>query len=416
MQENLARGRKKTTAMTTPLLTLPTARTGDFKIVSSVSAAHFVSHYYILLLPPLFDFIRSDYGLSFTELSLALTAFNIVSAAFQTPAGFLVDRLGARTILVGGLVLGASGFAVAAAVHSYWLLVAMFAIAGLGNTAYHPADYAMLSDHVSPERMGRAFSIHTFAGMLGSAVAPASLLVLQQLVGWRGAFFAAAALGLAVAALLVLTRDDAETRRPARAKPQAADRDGGWSLLLSPPIMRNLAFFVLLAIVSGGVQNYSVLALASLYETPLTLGNGALTAYLLLSTIGILAGGMLVGRVSSVLVATVGTLATGLAVLLVGATELGPILLILIMSIGGFATGIVMPSRDMIVREVTPPGSFGKVFGFVTTGFNIGGIVSPLIYGALMDHGNPRAVFLLIAASCVVSIMTIIPGWRPRRA
>jgi len=402
--------------MTAPLLTLPSARTGDFKIVSSVSAAHFVSHYYILLLPPLFDFIRSDYGLSFTELSLALTAFNIVSAAFQTPTGFLVDRLGARTILVGGLVLGASGFAVAAAVHSYWLLVAMFAIAGLGNTAYHPADYAMLSDHVSPERMGRAFSIHTFAGMLGSAVAPASLLVLQQLVGWRGAFFAAAALGLAVAALLVFTRDDAETQRPARAKPQAADRDGGWSLLLSPAIMRNLAFFVLLAIVSGGVQNYSVVALASLYETPLTLGNGALTAYLLLSTIGILAGGMLVGRVSSVLVATVGTLATGLAVLLVGATELGPILLILTMSIGGFATGIVMPSRDMIVREVTPPGSFGKVFGFVTTGFNIGGIVSPLIYGALMDHGNPRAVFLLIAASCVVSIMTIIPGWRLTRS
>ena len=401
--------------MTAPLLTLPSARTGDFKIISSVSAAHFVSHYYILLLPPLFDVIRSDYGLSFTELSLALTAFNIVSAAFQTPAGFLVDRLGARTILVGGLLLGACGFAVAAAVHSYWLLVAMFGIAGLGNTAYHPADYAMLSDHVSPERMGRAFSIHTFAGMLGSAVAPASLLVLQQLVGWRGAFFAAAALGLAVAALLVFTRDDAETQRPARAKPQAADRDGGWSLLLSPAIMRNLAFFVLLAIVSGGVQNYSVVALASLYETPLTLGNGALTAYLLLSTIGILAGGMLVGRVSSVLVATVGTLATGLAVLLVGATELGPILLILTMSIGGFATGIVMPSRDMIVREVTPPGSFGKVFGFVTTGFNIGGIVSPLIYGALMDHGNPRAVFLLIAASCVVSIMTIIPGWRLHR-
>jgi len=401
--------------MTAPLLTLPSARTGDFKIISSVSAAHFVSHYYILLLPPLFDVIRSDYGLSFTELSLALTAFNIVSAAFQTPAGFLVDRLGARTILVGGLLLGACGFAVAAAVHSYWLLVAMFGIAGLGNTAYHPADYAMLSDHVSPERMGRAFSIHTFAGMLGSAVAPASLLILQQLVGWRGAFFAAAALGLAVAALLVFTRDDAETQRPARAKPQAADRDGGWSLLLSPAIMRNLAFFVLLAIVSGGVQNYSVVALASLYETPLTLGNGALTAYLLLSTIGILAGGMLVGRVSSVLVATVGTLATGLAVLLVGATELGPILLILTMSIGGFATGIVMPSRDMIVREVTPPGSFGKVFGFVTTGFNIGGIVSPLIYGALMDHGNPRAVFLLIAASCVVSIMTIIPGWRLHR-
>jgi MFS family permease len=399
--------------MTTPLLTWPKARASDFRIIACVSAAHFVSHYYILLLPPLFALVRSDYGVSFTELGLALTAFNIVSAAFQTPTGFLVDRLGARTILIAGLVLGAGGFAIAAAVHSYWVLVAMFAVAGLGNTAYHPADYALLSEHVSTERMGRAFSIHTFAGMLGSAVAPASLLFMQEFVGWRGAFLAAATLGLIVAAILVMARDDAESRdRPTRTKPRTADDRAAWQLLLSPAILRNLAFFVLLNIISGGVQNYSVVALSALYGTPLSLANGALTAYLLLSTVGILIGGMLVGRVPSMLVATIGTLATGLAILLVGVTALGPILLILTMSIGGFATGVVMPSRDMLVRDVTPPGSFGKVFGFVTTGFNIGGVVSPLIYGALMDHGNPQAVFLLAAASCLVCIVTIATGRR----
>jgi MFS transporter, FSR family, fosmidomycin resistance protein len=391
-------------------LRLSFARTHDFKVISSVSAAHFVSHYYILLLPPLFAFIRRDYGVSYTELGLALTAFNIVSAALQTPAGFLVDRFGARRILIAGLLLGACGFAIAAASHSYWVLVAMFAIAGLGNTAYHPADYAILSDHVSAERLGRAFSIHTFAGMLGSAVAPASLLFLQDVVGWRGAFFAAASLGAAVAALLVFSRDGAEpSAETASSKPRPQD-NAGWQVLLSPAIVRNLAFFVLLAIISGGVQNYSVVALQALHGTALGLGNLALTAYLLASTIGILVGGALVGRVSSMLVATIGTLVTGLAILLVGAFAFGPSLLIATMSIGGFATGIVMPSRDMIVREVTPAGSFGKVFGFVTTGFNIGGIVSPLIFGALMDHHNPRAVFLLVAASCVVSILTVASG------
>ena len=397
-----------------PPLTLRSARAGDFRIIFCISAAHFVSHYYILLLPPLFAFIRSDYGVSYTELGLALAAFNVVSAAFQTPTGFLVDRVGARTILIGGLLLGACGFAIAAAVHSYWVLVAMFAIAGLGNTAYHPADYAILSEHVSPERMGRAFSIHTFSGMLGSAVAPASLLFLQDIVGWRGAFFAAAALGLAAAGLLAVQREDVTEAHaaPLRAK-QASDRSSvGWQLLLSPAIIRNLLFFALLAIISGGIQNYSVVALAALYGTPLTIGNAALTVYLLVTTVGILAGGMLVGRVSSTLVATLGVLITGLAVLLVGTVDLGVVLLLLTMSIGGFATGVAMPSRDMIVREVTPAGSFGKVFGFVTTGFNISGIVSPLIFGALMDHGSPRMVFLLVAASCVVAIATVVTGRR----
>jgi MFS family permease len=99
------------------------------RLVTSISAAHFVSHYYIILLPPLFEIVRADYSVSYTELGLALTIFNVVSAVLQTPAGFLVDRFGARPLLIGGLLLGACAFVIAGVVHSFWVLLAMFAVA-----------------------------------------------------------------------------------------------------------------------------------------------------------------------------------------------------------------------------------------------------------------------------------------------
>jgi len=398
---------------------LAPTRASDLKVIATVSAAHFVSHYYIILLPPLFMFVKAEYGVTYTQLGLALVAFNVVSAALQTPAGFLADRVGARAVLVAGMLLGATAFAIAGLVDSFWVLVAMFAVAGVGNTVYHPADYALLSHHVSPERIGQAFSIHTFAGMLGSAVAPASLLLMHDIAGWRGAFLGAAALGLAVAAVLACQRQAlAEPPQPsAKTAPAKAgnDSDNGLRLLLAGPIVRNLVFFVLLALISGGLQNFSVVALGALFGTPPAIANTALSGYLLLSAIGVLAGGLIVARTPRHgLVATIGLLVLALTTVVVGLVDLGAVLLIAVMALGGFFNGVIMPSRDMIVREVTPPGSFGKVFGFVTTGFNIGGIVSPLIYGAIMDQGDPRAIFLMAAACCLVSVATV--ATRPRRA
>jgi MFS transporter, FSR family, fosmidomycin resistance protein len=396
-------------------------RSGDVRIIGLISAAHFVSHYYILLLPPLFAFIRADYGVSYTELGLAIATFNIVSAAFQTPAGFLIDWIGARLILIAGLALGAAAVMAMGLVPSFWVLVVMMALNGLANTVYHPADYAILSHLVSSERIGHAFSVHTFSGMLGTALAPASLLFLQSLVGWRGALVIAATFGFAVAALLAVQSerlfDRVQPKLKARPALAGDAADPGWRLLLRGPILQNLLFFVLLAITSGGISNYSVVALGALYDTPLSVANTALSSFLLLSALGVLVGGLLVGRTARHgTVASLGLLAMGLAVLLVGAADLGTVLLILAMAAGGLANGIVMPSRDMIVREVTPPGSFGKVFGFVTTGFNIGGIVAPPIYGALMDHGHPRAVFLLVGISSLVAIVTVATRARPAGA
>jgi MFS family permease len=391
---------------------LGASRTPHVRIVGAVSAAHFVSHYYFMLLAPLLPFVRADFGVSYTEIGLAIAIFNGVSAAVQTPAGFLVDRLGARALLIAGLVIGAGAFVVAGMTQSFWVLLAMFGVAGIGNTVYHPADYSLLSHHVPSQHIGHAFSIHTFAGMLGSALAPPSLLAMQTLWGWRGAFIGAGILGFAVALLLLAMRTDKTVAAPLPAKEEGR---GDWRVLLSGPILLNLLFFALLAVMSFGLYNYSVVALAALYGTPVAAGNTALSGYLLLSAAGVLAGGLLATRTARHgAVAAAGLAFMALAAALIASVDLGVVLTIATMSAAGFASGVIMPSRDMIVRAVTPAGSFGKVFGFVTNGFNIGGIVSPLLFGAVMDHGSPRLVFMGVAAFAVIAIVTVLP--KPRRA
>jgi MFS transporter, FSR family, fosmidomycin resistance protein len=395
--------------------TVGIARPSYFRVVGAVSAAHFVSHYYIILLAPLLPFVRDAYDVSYTEIGLAFAAFNIVSAVGQTPAGFLVDRIGARALLVAGLLTGAGAFILAGVIDSFWMLVAMFALAGVGNTVYHPADYALLSQHVPSDRIGQAFSFHTFAGMLGSAVAPATLLIMQSQWGWRGAFVGAGMLGIATAAVLLAMRENSAVQpKPAVSRTGADDATSGWRLLLSAQILLNLFLFALLAMISAGLYNYSVVALGALYGTPVTTANAALSGNLLLSAIGVLLGGVLVGRTTRhAVVATIGLAAMALFTVLIAEVDLSALALIAAMSLIGLFSGVIMPSRDMIVREITPPGSFGKVFGFVTTGFNIGGIVAPLIFGAIMDHGNPQLVFLAVAAFCVIAVLTV--GVRPRR-
>jgi len=390
------------------------ARAPYVRVVGAVSAAHFVSHYYFIALAPLIPFVRDEYRVSYTEIGLVFAVFNIVTAVFQIPAGFLVDRLGARLPLILGLIIGATTFVVAGIVDSFWVMIAMFAVAGIGNTVYHPADYAWLSQQVPSDRIGQAFSVHTFAGMMGSAVAPASLLLMQSLWGWRGAFIGAGVLGLAVAILVLLVREGPPAVTGTGAHRSSDKPDVGWTLLFSTPILLNVGFFILLAMMSSGLYNYSAVALGALHGTPITTANAALTGNLLFTAAGVLIGGLVVVRTKRHgMVAIVGLTATALPIALIGVGDLGAVGLIAAMSLAGLFSGLIMPSRDMIVRDVTPPGSFGKVFGFVSNGFNIGGIVSPPIFGAVMDHGSPRMVFLLVAAFSLLAIVTV--ATRPKR-
>jgi FSR family fosmidomycin resistance protein-like MFS transporter len=407
----------------TQTISVPARRFGELRFVAPICVAHFLSHYYMILLAPLFAFVRADYGVSYTDLALALTAFNVVSAALQTPTGFLVDRVGARVVLIAGVALGATAFAVAGLVHSYVVFIAMFAVAGLGNTVYHPADYSLLSDHTPPARVSQVFSFHTFSGILGSAVAPATLLAMQSQFGWRGAFVGAAILGFAVLLLLIVQRPTpadrlAEKRRRAATTDAAAEashsKDRGWRLLLSPPIILNLCFFILISVM-GGLNNFLVVALGALYGTPDTMANVALTALLLMNALGVLAGGALAARTSRhAMVAALGLALAGITTAFVGFAGSSSAMLVLLTSLTGLFVGIVSPSRDMLVRAVTPPGAFGRVFGFVSSGFNVGSMIAPTIYGMMMDHGAPRELFLFSAACSILCIGTVIYGFSSR--
>ena len=402
----------------TQAVSIPAGRFGEWRVVGPVCAAHFLSHYYMIMLAPLFVFVRADYGVSYTELGLALTGFNVASALFQTPAGFLVDRIGARSVLIAGVAVGAAAFAVAGIVNSFAVFIAMYAVAGIGNAAYHPADYSLLSEYAPPSRLGQVFSYHTFAGILGSAVAPATLLAMASHYGWRGAHVGAAILGVAVVALLLAQRPTAEDRaterRRAATRTESSGQDYGWRFLLSPPIMLNLCFFILLSL-GGGLQTFLVVALAALYGTSNALANVALTALLTASALGVLAGGVLAARARNhVAVAGLGLALAGATTALVGFIDFSSFALVLMMSLSGFFGGLVAPSRDLLVRSATPEGAFGRVFGFVSTGFNIGSMIAPMIYGAFMDRGEPRALFLLSAASSILCIGTVFLGSQRR--
>jgi len=408
--------------MTQAAEVLPAARASETRLVASVCLAHLVSHYYIVLLAPLFVFIRADYGVTYTELAFALTFFHLVSTVLQTPAGFLIDRTDARLNLVAGLLLGASAIAVAGLVNSFWVFIAMFGVLGIANTVFHPADYSLLSTHVPAERLTKAFSYHTCAGMAGSALAPVTLLFMQGFVGWRGAFLAASMFGF-IAALVVLLQREPPVERPRRPAPvqdrsapeQPAD---GWKLLLSAPILLNLAFFIALSMVSDGLNQFLVVGLVAAHNTPLALANTALTVLLTMIAIGVLVGGVIAARTPRHnLVAGCGLFVTGLVSATIGFWDPGVLLLFALVTLSGLATGMTMPSRDMIVRNVTPHGSFGKVFGFVSTGLHVGGVIAPMIFGQLLDHGQPRFVFFFIATCAMVAVSIVTFGaWRSRRA
>lgn len=374
----------------------------SLRTLTGISVAHWVSHFHLFVLPMLFPYLKAQLGVGYIELGFALTVFGLVSGLTQAPIGYLADHIGARKVLLIGLTLGGLALIMLGLHLSYTSLILCAALLGLANSVYHPCDYAILSAHMDVRRMGRAFSIHTFAGFLGGAVAPAIMAALVATVGGLGALIVAGAVGPAVALLLFTVGIPDASSADRRA-------DGGSTAkqsIMTPAIIMLTVFFMLLGLSNAGISNFGVVALMTGYGITFPAANIALTAFLGAGAAGVLAGGYLADRTTrhgQVAAACFGI--NAVIMLVIATTGLPSMVLTAAMGTAGFLGGVIAPSRDMLVRNAAPPGAAGRAFGIVSTGFNFSGILSPLLYGWVMDQNMPHWVF---GASVVFMVLTVI--------
>lgn len=374
----------------------------SLRTLAAISVAHWVSHFHIFVLPMLFPYLKAQLGVGYIELGFALTVFGLVSGLTQAPIGYLADHIGARKVLLIGLCVGGLSLILLGMNLSYTSLILCAALLGLANSVYHPCDYAILSAHMDVRRMGRAFSVHTFAGFLGGAVAPAIMAALVAWLGGLGALIAAGAVGPVAALLLIAVGIPDASSADRKAEGAAAPRQS----VITPAIIMLTFFFMLLGLSNAGISNFGVVALMTGYGVTFSAANIALTAFLGASAAGVLAGGYLADRTArhgQVAAACFGI--NAIIMLVIATTNLPQVLLTSAMGIAGFLGGVIAPSRDMLVRNAAPSGAAGRAFGIVSTGFNFSGILSPLLFGWIMDQQMPHWVF---GASVAFMVLTVL--------
>ena len=388
------------------------ARHRDFRIIGLVGTAHGFSHFYQLALPPLFPLIHASDGIGYTELGLLTTIMYVASALLQPPAGFLVDRFGARTMLLMGIAAMAAGTALYGLAPSYEVMLAAAVLIGVGNSVFHPCDYSVLSATVSESRIGRAFSLHMFGGYIGYGLAPIVMAWIGTVYDWRTAIVAAGLAGFVVFVVLAVGSADFKDSRHEQAERPGPGPSLSQSLgiLFKLPILMCWLFFCLVAMGQIGLQTKtaSILTLPSTYGLDLGTGGLIVTVMLFSVTVGVLLGGVIADRTTRHdLVVGSGYGVAALLMLVLWRFQIPLAGIFAIYVITGVVYGIAFPSRDVLVRRSTPKGASGKVFGFVYSGMDVGSFVTPVLFGYFIDSGIPLAAFLCVAVLWAVSILVL---------
>jgi MFS family permease len=374
-----------------------------------VGLAHGTSHFYHLILAALFPWLKPAFGLSYAELGLLLTAFFVVSGIGQALAGFVVDKVGARSVLFFGMaMLGVSALVLSVA-GSYAALMAGALLAGVGNSIFHPADYTLLNQRVSRARLAHGFSVHGISGNIGWAAAPLFMTTVAALASWRMALAYAAILPCAVLAILVLNGAHLRPEPKPAAAPVAAGGEGTLSFLRLRAVWMCFAFFFLTAVSLGGIQAFSSIGLMQLYGISRELATGSYTAYMLASAGGMLLGGFVgAGRQDHDRTVAIAFAVAAALALLLGLAVVPGWLALPLMALVGFFSGIAGPSRDLMIRAAAPKNATGRVYGIVYSGLDAGLSVGPALFGLVMDAGHPGWLFAGIALFQALAIVTVV--------
>jgi MFS transporter, FSR family, fosmidomycin resistance protein len=380
----------------------------DLRIVCVIAAAHFTSHFFQLVLPPLFDALHNDLGLSYGQLGFMMTAFFSASAFGQVAAGFLVDRFGPQLVLPGGMALLAGSIGMIGIAPNYPLMLLFAVCGGLGNSVYHPADFSVLTARVSPNWLARAYSVHTVSGTLGWAAAPVTGLLLSQILGWRSALLLMAMAGVCAAAILAVDRADLRLPDISAARRDAlTTKRQSLRSIISVPIVMAFLYFTLLAIALSGTQSFLPTMLPKVQNVSVLDAGHALTLYLLFNAAGSLIGGYLADLTKHhERIVGAGLAGAALLMLTLSFIPISSLLVIILVSmLAGMLVGLTIPSRDMLVRSATPPGATGKVFGFVYSGLDLGSLIAPAVIGFLLDRSLFHLPFVFISAALFITII-----------
>ncbi len=390
-------------------------------VIALVSGAHGFSHYYIFALPTILAFMVRDPALAHLELNfvkagLVVSAFSLASGGFQYLVGVLADRIGARPVLFGGLTLLAGSFTLLGFADSFPLMLLLAFTGGMGNSVFHPVDYAIMGANIATPRLARAFSIHTFSGYVGFALGPFVSGILASNFGWHAAFLGAGLAGLAMTALLWIQRHRMAGEKPA-APARGAAQTMGLGIVLAPPILMMFVFYMMSGGLSIGLNSAVAASLNKLWSIDLRSAAWAVSAFMIGGALGTLVGGGIAMRVRRLdLVSFFGYAIAGAMLCIIASVALPYAVVLAAFAFGGFAFAIITPSRDMMVKSLTPPGHSGKVFGFVSSGFEGGGILFAPAFGWLIDHDAPAWVFYTAASIMVLALLAAVLAMRLARS
>jgi MFS family permease len=394
-------------------------RASDVRVVGLISLAHGSSHFFHLILPPMFPWLKAEFGFNYAELGLLMTIFFVVSCIVQAASGFLVDRIGARPVLFAGVGLLALAALTYSQSNGYAMLVLGAVIAGCGNGIFHPVDYTLINHKISPPNLPYAYSIHGVTGYIGWAAAPAFMVAIASIADWRIAFLSAAVVEALILLTLWLGRarliDDVQARREESQASHAQKNPGGapmstFGFLKLPVVWLCWIFFFFSMAATTGLQSFAPTALFKIYDIAVSSGNYYLTLMSMGGAGGMLLGGYLASKlkVPERIITICFTVNIVMGLLL--ATGLIPIELIVIAFIViGLGLGIAAPSRDLMIRSATPSGSSGRVYGIVYSGIDLGAAMSPLIFGIFLDVGLPKLLFVGVA---LLQLMIILTGFK----
>jgi predicted MFS family arabinose efflux permease len=392
---------------------VPSARS-DFKVIGLIGMAHGTSHFFHMLLPPLFPVFIREFGLNYSQLGLLVTVFFVVSGLGQALGGFLVDRVGARPVLFAALSCFVLAALAAATAQGYPGLVLAALLAGVGNSSFHPVDFTILNKRVSPPRLGHAFSVHGISGNLGWAVAPLFLVGIGDATGhWRTAYLCAALLPLGVLALLATQRHAIDDRQGQWAhEAAAADRppapaEHPLAFLRLPSVWLCFSFFFWTTAALSAIQGFAGPALARMYGLQPSVTAYVVTGYMLCGAVGMVAGGFLVSRMRRLEQAIgLAMCFAALMLLLVASGWLPALVAAALACVAGFGTGLAGPSRDMLIKRAAPPGATGRVYGTVYSGLDVGFALAAPVFGSMLDHGMAAAVFAGSAALLGLGVLS----------